>query len=159
MSVRFEDYSVQVKGMIRSEIIARLHEAGGELRSAVQRKSAVGKVGGGRTKGAWDYIVDENNLKVTIGNPMENAIWEEFGTGEWADGEKGGRKGGWYIPLGSGTNEMSENVAEAYNMKIVHGKDGKKFAYSEGKRPKHTFQKVWDSKKGAIKRLFEGEIR
>ena len=31
----------------------------------------------------------------TVGSPLENAIWEEFGTGEYA--LKGdGRKGGWF---------------------------------------------------------------
>lgn len=91
-SVKFEDYSVEVKGVLEEAAIAYLHEAAGELEAQTKRNQT--RVGTGQTKGRWTYVVDEDKLQATIGNPLENAIWEEFGTGEYAlHGD--GRKGGW----------------------------------------------------------------
>lgn len=91
-SVKFEDYSVEVKGVLKDAAIAYLHEAAGELVAQTKRNQT--RVGTGQTKGQWTYVVDEDKLQATIGNPLENAIWEEFGTGEYAlNGD--GRKGGW----------------------------------------------------------------
>lgn len=93
MSVEFKDYSMQVKAAIDDAAIAYLYEAAGEIEAQTKRNTRVGKTG--QTKGAWTYKVDEGELVATIGNPLENAIWEEFGTGEYAlHGD--GRKGGWY---------------------------------------------------------------
>lgn len=90
--VKFEDYSVKVKGVLEEAAIAYLHEAAGELEAQTKRNQT--RVGTGQTKGQWTYVVDEDKLQATIGNPLENAIWEEFGTGEYAlNGD--GRKGGW----------------------------------------------------------------
>lgn len=91
-SVKFEDYSVAVKGVLEDAAIQYLHEAAGELEAQTKRNQK--RVGTGQTKGQWTYVVDEDKLEATIGNPLENAIWEEFGTGEYAlNGD--GRKGGW----------------------------------------------------------------
>lgn len=93
MSVEFKDYSMQVKAAIDDAAIAYLYEAAGEIEAQTKRNTRVGKTG--QTKGAWTHVVDEGGLKATVGNPLENAIWEEFGTGEYAlHGD--GRKGGWY---------------------------------------------------------------
>ena len=35
-------------------------------------------------KGQWTNVVDESKLEATIGNPMEQSIWTELGTGEYA---------------------------------------------------------------------------
>ena len=90
--VKFEDYRVKVKEAMKDAAIAFLHEASGELVSQTVRNTAVGQ---GQLKGSWDYRVDEGNLESQIGSPLENAIWEEFGTGEYAL-YGNGRKGGWY---------------------------------------------------------------
>lgn len=93
MAVRFTDNSMQVKNALDEAAIAYLYEAAGEMEAQTKRNSRVGKTG--QTKGRWKYVVDEGKLEATVGNPLENAIWEEFGTGEFA--LKGdGRKGGWY---------------------------------------------------------------
>ena len=90
--IKFEDYRVQVKAAMNDRVIAFMHEIGGEFVSQTARNS---RVRTGQTKGSWDYHVDEQTLQVVIGSPLENAIWEEFGTGEYAlNGD--GRKGGWY---------------------------------------------------------------
>ncbi len=91
-SVKFIDNSAQVKAAINAAAIAYLHEAGGELEAQVKRNT---RVDTGQTKGQWQYVVDEGRLETVVGNPLENAIWEEFGTGEYALNGNG-RKGGWY---------------------------------------------------------------
>lgn len=91
MGVEFEDNRVNVKAALNEAAIAYLYEAAGELEAQVKRNARVGK---GDTKNAWTYKVDESKGEAIIGNSLENAIWEEFGTGEYAlHGD--GRKGGW----------------------------------------------------------------
>lgn len=90
-SVHFEDFSLQVEEALEEACISFLHEAAGELQSQVQRNT---RVDTGQLKGSWDYVVDEGEKKATVGTPLENGIWEEFGTGEYAL-QGNGRKGGW----------------------------------------------------------------
>ena len=88
----FEDYSIKVKEAIESNINAVLEECAGELESQVKRNS---RVRTGKTKNSFRHMVDDEKHIATIGSSDENAIWEEFGTGEHA--LKGnGRKGGWF---------------------------------------------------------------
>jgi len=97
----FKDNSIKVKEAIEAAAIAYLHEAGGEMAAQTARNS---RVDTGQTKGSWDYSVNEDELESQVGSPLENAIWEEFGTGEHA--LKGnGRKGGWFY-----TNKDGETV-------------------------------------------------
>ena len=50
----------------------------------------------GQTKSSWDRKVLEN--EGVVGSSSENAIWEEFGTGDYAvNGD--GRKTPWYVPV------------------------------------------------------------
>lgn len=91
MTVKFEDNSMIVKSALDDGVIAYLNEAAGEVKSQAARNS---RVDTGDLKGSWDYKVDEGGKSATIGSPLENAIWEEFGTGEYAL-QGNGRKGGW----------------------------------------------------------------
>lgn len=73
---------------------AVLEEACGELESQVKRNTAVDT---GQTKNSWTHAVKSSGEETTgtVGSPLQNAIWEEFGTGEYAlNGD--GRKGGWF---------------------------------------------------------------
>lgn len=91
MAVQFTDNSARVMEEMNDAIAAYLLEAG----ATMQRQAANNtRIGTGETAGAWDYAVDESKGEVTIGNPLENAIWEEFGTGEYAL-HGNGRRGGW----------------------------------------------------------------
>ena len=127
--IKFEDNRVTVKEALTDAGIGFLHEIGGEFVSQTARNS---RVDTGQTKGSWDYRVDEGNLQVSIGSPLENAIWEEFGTGEYA--LKGdGRKGGW------------------------HYKDEKtgKWHHTWGKTPTRALHNAFVTKKNAIIRRAE----
>lgn len=88
--VEFIDNRVVVKRALEDAVGKYLIEASGELVGKSARNS---RVKSGQTKGSYKANVDENNGIAYIGSDLENAIWEEFGTGEYAlhgDGRKGG---------------------------------------------------------------------
>ena len=91
MPVKFEDNSIRVKAELNAKTLAWLYEAAGELEAQTRRNT---RVDTGQLKNSWNYTVDESTGEATIGSPLENAIWEEFGTGEYAI-KGGGRSGGW----------------------------------------------------------------
>ncbi len=90
--VEFKDYTIQVQGAIDDRINAVLEECAGELESQTKRNS---RVDTGKTKNSFRHKVDDSTHTAFIGSSDENAIWEEFGTGEYAL-EGNGRKGGWF---------------------------------------------------------------
>lgn len=91
-SVQFINNSVRVKKALKDKGTAWMYEACGELEAQTKRNS---KVVTGKTKGSYSYAVDEDRLEGVVGSGYENAVWEEFGTGEYALNGNG-RKGGWY---------------------------------------------------------------
>jgi hypothetical protein len=124
MAVELKDYSLEVKAALDEAMIAYLYEAGGEMEAQVKRNTRVGK---GDLKNSWTHIVDESEGEATIGSPLENAIWEEFGTGEYAlHGD--GRKGGWHYQ-----DEEGE------------------WHHTYGKTPHRAFQRAFTSLKEALK--------
>lgn len=129
----------QANRMIDNAVLQWLEESAGELEAQVKRNTAVGLVAGGKTKNDWSHYVSSLEQKAIVGNTDENAIWEEFGTGEYAL-HHDGRKGGWYIPIGNGEGQISEDVVNAYHFKVVYGKDGMRYAFTRGKRPKRAFE-------------------
>ena len=148
MSVKFEDFSLEVKNAIESEAIAFLHEASGELVRQIARNiDASASNDTGQLKGSYRYDIDESSLKSTIGSPLENSIWEEYGTGERA--EKGnGRKGGWYIP--------AERLSAKAKAKMAANKttiNGKEYYFTKGKMPKRHFRKAYTKMKPKIIRM------
>ncbi|WP_286080624.1 HK97 gp10 family phage protein [Parablautia intestinalis] len=140
MSVEFTDNSIKVKGELSSAVTAYLHEAAGELAARVKRNS---RVDTGHTKGSWSYAVNEDLGEAVIGSPTENAIWEEFGTGEYALSGNG-RKGGWYIPEEKLTKKAKDR------MKKVIGKNGKVYYFTMGKRPTRALYNAFIFLKSAL---------
>lgn len=147
VEVQFINNSVRIKKALNDKGIAWLYEACGLLEAQTKRNSAVRKKGGGRTKGSYQYKVDESSLEGAVGSNYENAIWEEFGTGEYAlNGD--GRKGGWWIPLDTGG--MTEAQAKAYGFTIRKGKNGEKYAFTRGKKPKRPLFKAFTALKSKL---------
>ena len=150
-SVEIYDYSVQVKNAVEKKALEWLEESGLEIQSAAQNGS---RRDGGEFAGKWDHIVDKAGKKVTVGHPDENAIWEEFGTGEYAVGLKPGRKGGWYVP----EEELSDKAKTKMRRTEIKGKV---FYFTRGKTPNHTLQKAFNKTKNPVinraKQLF-GEL-
>ena len=126
---KFNDHSIEVKRTMSSNIEAALLEVSAELVSQTAKNTAVDT---GQLKGSWTSNVSSTNEQHTanIGSPLENAIWEEFGTGEYA--LKGdGRKGGWFYVDAKG--------------------DGH---FTHGKRPRRAFWNAYSSLKAKrIKRI------
>ncbi len=122
----FEDNSAQVLNAVDDAVLSTLEEIGGELEAQVKRNT---RVDSSQTKSNWKYIVEIGKKKVTVGNPLENAIWEEFGTGEHAiHGD--GRKTPW-------------------SYQDIHGN----WHRTTGKKPSRALQKAFDSRKSAIIRI------
>lgn len=92
MDIHIETHQEEVTEEFRRTAVAWLHEACGELLSAVRNNQ---RVRTGKTRQSWRYVVDEARLEGVVASDSENAVWEEFGTGEYAlNGD--GRKGGWW---------------------------------------------------------------
>ena len=101
--VHFQDNSVKVLRAIDRAVIAFLEEAAGELESQTKRNT---RVDTGQTKNSWAHMVYESKAEAIVGSPLENVIWEEFGTGEYAiDGN--GRKGGWFYVDAKGNGHFT----------------------------------------------------
>lgn len=135
MSVEFTDNTAKIKAALSEGVIGFLHEAGGEIQAQTQRNS---RVDTGQTKGSYKYMVDEgkDESTVAVGSDLENAIWEEFGTGEYAL-HSDGRKGGW-----------------VYKSK----KDGK-FYHTYGKTPRQPLTKAFQSVAPKIKKQLVNVIK
>ena len=114
-SIQFQDNSAKVKATLNDKTIAWLNEAAGEMEAQVKRNT---KVGTGQLKNSWTYKVDESKGEATIGSPLENAIWEEFGTGQYAlhgDGRKTAwtykdDKGNWHRTTGKHPRRALNNT-------------------------------------------------
>lgn len=133
MSVEFQNFSIQVTEALEEKAVQFLEEAASEIESAAKRGS---RVDSGQLKGSWNHQVDESAKEAKVGSPLENAIWEEFGTGEYAlHGD--GRKGGWSYQDDSGD-----------------------WHHTMGKTPNRTLHNAFESKKAAIirraKQIFKG---
>ena len=121
----FKDNTIKVLAAMGDEMQAVLEECTGELESQVKRNS---RVDTGKTKNSFQHKVtkDGDEHIGVVGSSDENAIWEEFGTGEHAL-EGNGRKGGW-----------------AYKDAEGH------WHYTTGKNPSRAFWKAYTSTKNAI---------
>lgn len=130
----FKDHRVEVKRAMTDAMDGVLLEVSAELVSQTARNTAVDT---GQLKGSWAANVTKDGEKYTaiIGSPLENAIWEEFGTGEYA--LKGnGRKGGWFY---------------------VDAKGDGHFTY--GKRPRRAFWNAYTSLKDKLIKRIQDAIR
>ena len=130
--VVFEDFTIQVQGAIDKRVNIALEEASGELEAQVKRNT---RVDTGKTKNSFRHKVDDETHTAYIGSDYENAIWEEFGTGEYAL-EGNGRKGGWSY------------------------KDAKgKWHYTTGKKPSRAFWKAYTSLKNKIIKHLQDSLK
>ena len=150
MSVEFQDFSIQVKEALDEAALIGLELAASEIESAAKRGS---RVDSGYLKGLWKHQVDDSAKEATVGSPEQNAIWEEFGTGEHA-AHGDGRKGGWYVPEAELSPKAKKKLG--YRTKL---KDGKYYYHTYGKKPNHTLQKAFESKKNTAIRLIKRSIK
>lgn len=131
-SVEFIDNSVQVKSAIEAAAIKWLHEAAGEIQAQAMRNT---RVDTGKTKQSWEYRVDTAEKKAVVGSNAENAIWEEFGTGQYAI-KGNGRKTPWRYQDRNGN-----------------------WHTTRGKKPTRAFFKAYTMNKSKLKKSFESAMR
>lgn len=132
MSVKFHDYSIQVKAAISQAGVAALEEAAGEIESQTKRNT---RVDTGKTKNSFQHKVVDSEMTAYIGSNYENAIWEEFGTGEYAL-EGNGRKGGWFY-----VDEKGEGH------------------FTHGKKPSRAFWNAYTSLRSSIIRMMQNRMK
>lgn len=128
MDVKFTDNSVKVINDINDRFINALEEASGELEAQVKRNT---KVKTGKTKASWKHKVDESKYEAYVGSNYENAIWEEFGTGIYAQNGNGRKDVPW-----------------------VYQDESGKWHRTSGKKPRKALQKAFKSMKNRIKSFF-----
>ncbi|MBQ3566054.1 MAG: HK97 gp10 family phage protein [Oscillospiraceae bacterium] len=120
--------SSHVKAVIEKAKAQWLEKTAEMMVNSVKQNTAVDT---GKTRDGWLKIVSTGNDFAIVANPLENAVWEEFGTGEYALSGNG-RKGGW----------------------VYKGKDGR-FHYTRGKQPKRPFQRAYEKNRGEAVLLAE----
>lgn len=141
MSIRFNDFSDELKEKIQTECVNWLEEASGEVESRTKRNTKVGHPNGGKTKNSWEHKVDEGELTAEVGSRYKNALWEELGTGEYAlNGD--GRKGGW----------VYKNPNATFNKDGSLRKNSKysAFVFTLGKKPHRALHRAYESNKNKI---------
>lgn len=146
--ITLTDYSIDVKNIIREKALQFLEEAGNEVVSTTIRNSTRNT---GQTASTYQYTMDEADLGVHIGSDYENAIWEEFGTGEFAE-KKNGRKGWWvYIEgaTGNGTGgKVYATLKEAKKaMRFLIVEKGLPAHVTKGKKARRPFRNAYMSTK------------
>lgn len=132
--VEFRDHTIEVKDTMSSIIMQALEETSGELESQVARNTAVDT---GQLKSSWTHKVttSQEQSQAIIGSPLQNAIWEEFGTGEYAlHGD--GRKGGWFYEDAEGNGH-----------------------FTHGKRPRRAFWNAYTALKSSIIKHIQDMMR
>lgn len=131
-TIKFESKLEEVTEELNNRLIAALYEAAGEVLGQVQKNTPVDT---GQLKGSWRYKVDESELKAVIGSPLENSIWNEFGTGEFALNGNG-RKGGWKYKDEEGN-----------------------WHHTYGKRPVRSMHNAFIIKKPTVRRIIEKSLK
>ena len=132
MEIKFTDYSGEVKGKLEEALIAGLYAAAAEVEGQAAKNTPVDT---GQLKGAWAHVVDEEKKEATIGSPLEYAIWQEFGTGEYAL-ENNGRKGGWRYQDAEG-----------------------KWWKTKGNKPVRMLWNAFNTKKNTVHKIIANEVK
>lgn len=118
-----------------------LEESAGEIEAGTK---ALSRVDTGETKNSYSHVVDKTKKEAHIGSNLQNSIWEEFGTGEYAV-EGNGRKGGWVYK----------------NPKYGLNGDTREFVFTLGKTPNRpmlrAYKKLEDLIISRIQALLKGD--
>ena len=168
MAVEFQDFSIKVKEAIEDAAIDLLYEAAGEMEAQVKRN--IPNKGNWNTelKQSFTHVVDEGKLEATIGSPMERSLWNEYGTGEFSDSPKGGRKGYWvYVKGNDSANGNSYfykggkqyTLQEAKQIVAMMRADGLDAWYTKGQPPKRSMRKAYTTMKPKIIRAAQERFR
>lgn len=173
MAVEFQDFSYQVKAEINETTKAWLKTWANETASQAQRNTSTeGWTNAERTtlRDSYKAEVDENAGIARIGSGLEQAYWEEFGTGEHADTSKnGGKEGrsGWWIytpdnddaPEGYDSNEYASEEDAKDMAAYIRAVYDKKAVVTNGREPNYTLEKAFIAVKPKAERDLENKLK
>lgn len=140
-TVKLINNTASLKAGIKKVALNWLEETAGEIEAQTKRNSAVGSAGA-PTKNSWRHQVNSGTMEAVVGSSEINAIYEEYGTGEYA-AEGNGRSTPWYVPVESVVGYKKPSYQG--KVVIVYGKGGQKFYKTDGKAPKKMLHNAWDS--------------
>lgn len=115
--VKFENNSIECKEALKAIGIQWLHEAGMIIHRQILD---IYRVDTGQTKNSFHYqlVTKGDDTYCVVGSIQENAIWEEFGTGVYAENGNGRKtpwsymdaKGKWHKTVGkTGTGALRKS--------------------------------------------------
>jgi hypothetical protein len=124
IKVEFTDNTALIAAEIEEAADTFLMEAGGEIAGRAAENS---RVDTGQLKKSWSYRLVPFASAVEIGSPLENAIWEEFGTGRYAENGDGRKtpwmyedaKGWWHWTAGKRPQRTLRNAYTAMRDQII----------------------------------------
>lgn len=161
MPVEFRDFSFQVKAKINETTLNWLEETANEVASQAKRNTSTeGWTNGERTslRDSYSYELNGSKGEAMVGSSLEQAYWEEFGTGSHADTSKnGGREGrkDWWVyipgrekpanePESTHYQDETEARSAAAYIKRKYNKDA---VATNGRKPNYTLEKAFKSVK------------
>ncbi len=160
--VIFEDNTVKVIDAMESKINIVLEEVAGEMEARVKRNQDRYR-DTGNTTGSWKHRVDDDTHTAYIGSDAENAIWEEFGTGEFAmDGK--GRRGGYWVYVSGSDNKSSKSgktytLKEAKRVVAIMRSKGLDAYYTRGKKPRRHLWKAYTEYKDNMVKHIQNSLK
>lgn len=122
--IEFKDNRIEVKRAIKGKIGKCLVEVSSLVVTQVA-KNTIRKTG--QLRNSWKANINESENEAIIGSELENAIFEEFGTGEYALNGNGRKTPWWYKDKVTG-----------------------KWHRTKGKRPKRAFYNAYLSTKDRV---------
>lgn len=155
--VKFTDNSVKVKKALAEACGQWLEEASGELEAQTKRNQT--RVGTSATKNAWTHKA-LSKTEAVVGNPLENAIWEEFGTGEYA--LEGKSSGYWVYVKGSSGGKKSGKrytLEQAKRIVAIMREKGLEAYYTKGKTPLRPLHKAFTANKAKLKKALQEKLK
>lgn len=138
MSNKLEWNGDEVQNALMKSLDEGFTDALEMLRDDIHRKSRFDSENPGtHTRDTYQHTtaIQRNRIIGTIGSPSMNAVWEEFGTGEFA--ERGdGRKGGW----------------------VYYDKIRQQFFFTYGKTPNKPMRRAYSEKIDEMRMIIEKSV-
>lgn len=158
--VEFQDFRTEVKSKFKEAAISFLQEVTNELRSQASRKS---RRKTSQTAGSYQTKIDDGELTGYVGSDYWNAIYEEFGTGEFSINGNG-RKGYWVFVDTGGAPQAPKGgktltLAQAKRAVAILRKKGLNAYYTKGKSANRPLYNAFTENKAKIIKQAENVFR
>ena len=150
---------------------AALEAVGTQCRSHSQRNIDAGTprrpdswyTGKGALKNSMSYQVDKSEDAVYVGTNLKYAIYNEYGTGKYADDGKG-RQGWWVFVPGSGSGDRVGSAkvyteAEARKVVAILKSKGIDAHMTQGMPPLHFLKKAVEEHRDEYQKIIEAQLQ